>query len=161
MGYDHCSEGFVQSRPPAIRPALLRFGSSLVWTPSLALALFYFLHIWEWVGCRPKRVHFLLRSAAHATSYGASIGYIDPFLPTPTYTQQKLPTFGSRFVTLKKKKTQLQGSFSRFAGLVDDLRRQSLLLGWFGSSRTRWCGYIFGNLRYHVPWEEIGWIFFG
>lgn len=35
----------MQSRPPAIRPALLRFGSSLVWTPSLALALFYFLKI--------------------------------------------------------------------------------------------------------------------
>ena len=45
MGYDHCSEGYMQSRPPAIRPALLRFGSSLVWTPSLALALFYFLKI--------------------------------------------------------------------------------------------------------------------
>ena len=35
----------MQSRPPAIRPALLRFGSSLVWTPSLALALFYFFKI--------------------------------------------------------------------------------------------------------------------
>ena len=45
MGYDHCSEGYMQSRPPAIRPALLRFGSSLVWTPSLALALFYFFKI--------------------------------------------------------------------------------------------------------------------
>ena len=62
-------------------------------------------------------IAFLLRSAAHATSYGASNGYIDPFLPTPTYTQQKLPTFASRFVTLKKtKNTDPGGDFLMLCG---------------------------------------------